>query len=781
MKTNRVNNWYNAFVQPTTFLGVLAIVIILGGAFFVKTEEYNRAYEDGIRRGADLTRVLEENVSHIFYSTDSQLLLFRQLYQREPKDFDLAHWINNSELGNTPAVQFAIVGSDGKVLSSSLPSTPPSTYVGDQDYFLAQIKSPADDLFIGAPAIDRTSNKATLQLSRRLTTADGLFGGVVFAWLDVPNLDKLYNSLDIGQDGIISLVGFDRIIRACGRNDGNFESGEYVDNAAPDSKLFELYHRSSSGYFWATSNALCKHDGIRRLVSYKALDGLHLFTVVGIAENEIFRRATENAQAGWSRALFFVGIILVAVSFAATRERRLIAAKSALSYQACHDALTGLANRQAFVDELGNTLSRLRTDNETFNVFMLDLDRFKEVNDSLGHPAGDALLKETARKLKSSLRDVDFLARFGGDEFAIVQRCDTKNHKKNKEQRDRQHEVAIGLAKKIICCFAAPFEIEGKRLNVSTSIGIAMAQDDNANSNVLVKRADFALYRAKAQGSNNYVFFDRKIAAQIEARQNLECELRKAISNDEFELHYQPIMDAKTEKTCSIEALVRWRHPKIGLISPREFMPAAEATGLIVPIGQWILQRACMDATAWPPNIKVVVNLSTLQFKKSNLVADVNCALLKSGLSARRLEVDITESAFSDDDGRNLQTLHQLKKLGVTIALDDFGSGYSSLKNLTMFPFDKIRIDGSFVSKMTKSPACATVIAAVITLGHCLELLTTAKGVESKQEFKSLRASGINLVQGFLFGPPRRASELHFDNSCSDEFIEDDDRAIGAI
>ncbi len=412
---------------------------------------------------------------------------------------------------------------------------------------------------------------------------------------------------------------------------------------------------------------------------------------------------------------------------------------------------------------------------------MLDLDRFKEVNNSLGHPAGDALLKETARRLKSSLRDVDFLSRFGGDEFAIVQRCEIKCHKKNKELRDGQYEVAVGLAKKIICCFEAPFEIEGRRLNVGTSIGIAMAQDDNTDTNALVKRADFALYRAKAQGPNNYVFFDRKIAAQIEARQNLECELRKAISNGEFELHYQPIIDVKTQKSCSIEALVRWRHPKIGLIGPREFMPVAEATGLIVPIGQWILQRACVDATAWPPNIKVVVNLSTLQFKKSNLVADVSCALLDSGLSAQRLEVDITESVFSADDGRNLQTLHQLKKLGVTIALDDFGTGYSSLKNLTMFPFDKIRIDGSFVSKMTKSPVCATVIATVITLGHCLELQTTAKGVESKQEFESLRASGINFVQGFLFGPPRPASELQFDDFCFDEVITDDARAIGAI
>jgi len=781
MKTTRVNHWYDAFMQPTTFLGALAIIIILSGAFFLDKEEYNRAYEDGIQRGADLTRVLEENISHIFYNVDSQLLLIRQLYQHNPKDLDVAHRINNSTLDNTPAAQFTIVGPDGKILSSSLPSIPLTTYVGDQNYFLAQINSPIDDLFVGAPAIDRISKKMIIPLSRRLTAADASFGGIILVSLDVPHLDKFYSSLDVGQDGTISLVGFDRIIRACGGNNNDFKAADYVGRSVSNSKLFELYRQSSSGYFWTTANAFCKLDGIRRLVSYRALDSLKLFAVVGISEAEVLRRATEYARVGWSRALFFAGIILVAISFAAARERKLITAKSALSHQARHDVLTGLANRQAFVDEIGNALSMLRTNNEVFSVFMLDLERFKDVNDSLGHPAGDALLKATAQRLKSSLRDVDFLARLGGDEFAIIQRCEPKNQNKNKKQRDLQHDVAIELAKKIIGCLQTPFEIEGNRLNVGASIGIAMAQDDNADSNALMKIADLALYRAKAQGPNSYVLFDRRIAAQIEARQSLECELRKAISNDELELHYQPIIDAKTQKIRSIEALVRWRHPKIGLINPREFMPVVEATGLIVPIGQWILQRACMDAITWPPNIKVVVNLSTLQFKKSNLIADVNYALLKSGLSARRLEVDITESALSDDQGRNLQTMHQLKKLGVTIALDDFGTGYSSLKNLTMFPFDKIRIDSSFISKMTKSPTCATVIATVITLGRCLDILTTAKGVESKQEFDSLRASGINLVQGLLFGPPCPAAELYFEDASGHELIEEGDSAIGAI
>jgi len=779
MKAKRVNFWYYAFAQPATYLGIIAIIIILSGAFFLEKEEYNRAYEDGIQRGANLARVFESNISRIFYGVDSQLLLLRQLYQRDPKNFDLTRWISSSTLSNDIAIQFIIVGPDGKILSSSVRPIPPATYVADQDYFLAHVNSPIDDFHISAPVIDHITNKTTILLSRRLTTSDGSFGGVIRSSLDVLRLQNLYNSIDFGQNGIISLVGFDGITRASGGNNSDSKTSDYVARSFSNSKLLELSRQSSSGYFWSDQNSASKLDGIRRLISYRAVEGLHLFTVVGIAEAEVFRRARENARIGWSKALFFTGIILVAISIAATRERKLIAAKSALSHQARHDVLTGLANRQVFVDEIESALSRLRTNNEVFSVFMLDLDRFKHVNDSLGHPAGDALLLETAQRLNSSLRDTDFLARFGGDEFAIIQRCETKSQNKTAKQRE-QYEGAINLAKRIVGCFEAPFEIEGNRLNVGISIGVVLTQDDNADTNELMKRADLALYCAKAQGSSSYVFFDRKMMVQIEARQSLESELRKAISNNELELHYQPMIDVKTRKICSIEALVRWLHPQRGLIRPHEFIPLAEATDLIVPLGQWVLQRACMDAVTWPADIKVVVNLSTVQFIKSNLVADINYALLKSGLSARRLEVDITESALFDDAGRNLQTMHQLKKLGVTIALDDFGTGYSSLNNLTMFPFDKIKIDKSFALNMTKSPVCAAVMATVITLGRCLDILTTAEGVESNQEFESLRVSGINFVQGYLFGPPCRVSELQFYDFYSHELVDDNNRVTGA-
>jgi diguanylate cyclase (GGDEF)-like protein len=775
MKAKRVKLWYYAFAQPATYLGIVAIIIILSGAFFLEKEEYNRAYEDGIRSGANLTRIVEEHISRIFYGADSQLLLLRQLYQGNSKEVDLTRWTDVAGLNDDLAAQFAIVGPDGKILSSSLKSMPPATYVGDQDYFSVHANSPIDSLFVGVPVFDHTSKKPSIVLSRRLIKSNDSFDGIILASLDLPQLQKFFNSIDAGWNKAISLAGFDGIIRATSHNSSDSKTGDHVGSSISDSKLFELYRQSSSGYFWSDQDPARKLDGIRRLVSYRTLQDLRLLTIVGVADAEVFRSARENARLGWSKALFFTGLILVAISIAAARERKLIATKSTLSHLARHDALTGLANRLAFVDEIKSALSSLRTNNEVFSVFMLDLNRFKDVNDSLGHPAGDALLQETARRLKLSLRDTDFLARLGGDEFAIIQRCEAESRNKNAHQGE-QYEVATNVAERIVGCLKAPFKIEGKRIYVGASIGIALAQRDNIGSNELMKRADLALYCAKARAPYSYVFFDREMIAQIEARQSLEFALREAISNNELEVHYQPIIDVKTGEICSIEALVRWRHPQRGLIGPNEFLPAAEATDLIVPLSQWILLRACTDAIAWPPNIKVVVNLSTAQFKKSDLMADVNYALLKSGLSAGRLEVDITESALFDDDGRNLRTMYQLKKIGVTIVFDDFGIGYSSLNYLTMFPFDKMKIDSSLISNMTRSPECAAVIATAITLGRCLDIQTTAEGVESRQEFESLRASGINFVQGYLFGPPRPASDLQFSDLDPAELIDGDNR-----
>ncbi len=425
-----------------------------------------------------------------------------------------------------------------------------------------------------------------------------------------------------------------------------------------------------------------------------------------------------------------------------------------VAFMAHHDLLTGLANRSFFMEKMEEAGARLRRRGEAFTVFMLDLDRFKDVNDSLGHPAGDALLKEMGQRLRASLRETDILARLGGDEFAILQGGEPQ-----------QRESAILLAVRIIEVVARPFELEGRRVTVGTSIGIALAPRDGSDPDELLKKADLALYRTKSGGRNGFNFFDAGMTAEADARHQLENEMREAITRNEFELFYQPMFHAETREVGGAEALVRWRHPRKGLISPDCFIPLAEETGLIVQLGDWILQKACADAAAWPAHVKVSINLSSVQFRKGDLFDIILCALVDFGLSPERLEVEITELVLLENEANYRSLLQQLKNIGVSIVLDDFGIGYSSLGYLTKFPVDKIKIDKSFTQGLIARAECAAVIASVLTLARGLDIATTAEGVETEDQYDMLRAAGVNFVQGYLFARPCPASELSFSSA----------------
>src|SRR5262245_8387946 len=327
-----------------------------------------------------------------------------------------------------------------------------------------------------------------------------------------------------------------------------------------------------------------------------------------------------------------------------------------IKYMAHHDLLTGLSNRALFMEKIEEAGARLRRRGETFTVFMLDLDRFKNVNDSLGHPEGDALLKETSRRLKGSLRETDVLARLGGDEFAILQAGEAN-----------QRQDATVLADRIIDIIKEPYDISGNKITIGTSIGIALAPTDGIEPGELMKKADLALYRTKADGRNGYRFFDPQMTADADALHQLENDLREAIAHNELEVHYQPVIDVKTRRTIGTEALVRWRHRQRGFIPPDQFIPLAEETGLITPLGEWVLQRACADAVEWPSHIKVAVNLSAVQFRKCNLLDVILCTLVESGLSPERLELEITESVLVEHELDILVVIRHLKKLGVSI------------------------------------------------------------------------------------------------------------------
>jgi diguanylate cyclase (GGDEF)-like protein len=427
-----------------------------------------------------------------------------------------------------------------------------------------------------------------------------------------------------------------------------------------------------------------------------------------------------------------------------TERRR---AEERIAYLARHDALTGLSNRTLFREQIEEELRRAMR-GDSVALLCLDLDHFKATNDTLGHHVGDLLLKAVAERLRVSVRDIDAVARLGGDEFAIAQ------------VGLRRPEEAEALARRLVEALGEPFDLEGHQVVIGASIGIAIAPNDRTDAERLLRNADMALYCAKSDGRNTFRFFEPEMDARLQERRTLELELRKALTKGEFELHYQPLVNIETERVVGFEALIRWNHPKGEIVSPDAFIPLAEETGLIVPLGEWVLRQACSEAVRWGDLLHVAINVSPVQFRNQNLVPAVLNALASSGLRPDRLELEITESVLLQDTEANFAILHQLKALGIKISMDDFGTGYSSLGYLRSFPFDKIKIDRSFVKDLSDRTESVAVIRAISSLGTNLGIATTAEGVETMEQLERLRAEGCLEMQGYLFSPPRPASEI---------------------
>jgi len=431
-------------------------------------------------------------------------------------------------------------------------------------------------------------------------------------------------------------------------------------------------------------------------------------------------------------------------------ERREVEAR--IAHMAGHDALTGLPNRTLLRERLGRAIAAGATPGGGMTaVLCLDLDRFKEVNDTLGHPVGDALLQSAAGRLRGCARRKDIVARLGGDEFAVVLVAPSGTP-----------AGAAGFAGRAVQALAEPFQIEGHQLLVGASIGIAVAPADGTDPDTLLRRADMALHRAKAEGRATWRFFEPALDAQLQERRVLEADLRRAMQEGRFELHYQPLFRTPSGRISGVEALLRWRRPDGGLVSPADFVPIAEETGLIVPIGDWALRTACAEVARWPSadSLSIAVNLSPAQFRRGDLVGSVRAALEASGLPPRRLELEITETILLEDDQATLATLRRLRALGVRVAMDDFGTGYSSLGYLQRFPFDKIKIDKVFVQEMVRSPNSMAIVRAVASLGATLGVTITAEGVETPEQLALLREIGCGEAQGFLLGRPQPGADV---------------------
>jgi diguanylate cyclase (GGDEF)-like protein/PAS domain S-box-containing protein len=410
-----------------------------------------------------------------------------------------------------------------------------------------------------------------------------------------------------------------------------------------------------------------------------------------------------------------------------------------IRHMAHHDGLTDLANRALFRQRLDAAMAEYRCTRRGVVLFFIDLDGFKRLNDTLGHPTGDAVLRLLAERIRRCAHDGDTVARLGGDEFAIIHPVLPTS------------KSPTAMATELVRSIARPYDVGGSQLTLTASVGVSVAGEDYQDPDRMLKNADVALYRAKTDGRNAFRFYDSSMDNYLEAKRDLERAVRNALARGEFEVHYQPTVDVRSERTCGYEALIRWRHREKGLLPPSEFIGIAEEVGFIVPLGEWVLRKACDDAASWPPYMRLAVNVSPAQCSAA-LTQTVMNALAASRLPPDRLELEITESALLQDNDVTLATLHQLRKLGVKIAMDDFGTGYSSLSYLRSFPFDKIKIDKSFVKDVLVHPESLVIVRAVAGLGLSFGVPTTAEGVETREQFGQIREAGCTQCQGYLFG-----------------------------
>ena len=470
--------------------------------------------------------------------------------------------------------------------------------------------------------------------------------------------------------------------------------------------------------------------------------------VVGVVEVYVDQAdlADSIRSAVWRILGAVLLVVLVMLAFAGyqfwLRMHHQRGAQARVRYMAHHDALSGALNRASFTEVLEKAAWRRGEGGPSFSLLCIDLDRFKEVNDSMGHAAGDEVLRLATQRLKDAVREGDNVARLGGDEFAILL------------PGISSVEAVTPLAQRIVEALAQPFDVGDQRVRCGGSVGIAIHGVDATDPDDLLGKADLALYRAKADGRGTFSFYDVAMDRQMQARRELTQDLRGAIESDQLALHYQPLYGSDGTTLTGYEALLRWQHPVLGNVPPVEFIPLAEETGLIDGIGQWVLRRACIDAAGWPAPLTVAVNLSAAQFTSGDLVGAVTQALVGAGLDARRLELEITESLLMNNTEEVLATLRSLAAMGVPIAMDDFGTGYSSLAYLWRFPFDKVKIDRAFTHNLGHDAKVGLIVRSIITLAHSLDIRVNAEGVETISQMSALQEHGCDEFQGFLLGRP---------------------------
>jgi diguanylate cyclase (GGDEF)-like protein len=642
----------------------------------------------------------------------------------------------------------SIADRNGAIVDSTRPGETPN--VANEDYFRGQ--RAGESFFIGQLP-PGTTGSGKLHFSRRLD-AKGAFDGVVIVAVAAAYFVSGYETAKLGEHGELGMLGTDGVFRVRRTGDSVF-SGEVADYDA-------IVPKAGSAEAQVTVST-DRWDGVRRWSVARELYEFPLAVLIGLSADEQAAAAEGDAREYlWRAALgSVVALLLLALlgrmSWQLSQSRlregdsELLHAQR-VEYLAYHDALTGLPNRSMFSKLLSQRIIEAHQAGRQLAVAFLDLDRFKQINDTLGHDAGDQLLKSAAARLKECVRDSDTVARLGGDEFVLLL----------PELGGEQYAETV--AQKILSVVGKPFTLIGHEFRVTTSIGISMYPQDGLDEQTLTKNADIAMYQAKAQGRNNFQFYSEKLDSNSLQRLTLELSLRQALERNEFRLYYQAKRDIGSGRIAGMEALLRWQHPELGTLQPLQFLPVAEETGLIVPIGKWVLKTACLQNVAWQaqglPHVSIAVNLTARQFRDVHLLRDVKSILEVTQLAPHLLELEINESLLIRDVPDTLRILAGLKQLGVRIAIDDFGTGYSSLATLQRFPLDTIKIDLSFIRDITGVAENAGLADAVIAMGKSLSMTVVAQGVETREQAEFLRAHTCDELQGFYFKRPLPADQF---------------------
>jgi diguanylate cyclase (GGDEF)-like protein len=747
--------WLSRFIQPHILFPALMLLILgmlWSSVFYLLAVKRAAAEREAAVLMGELVETYEAQVVRSLREIDQTLRFIQYSYRPAQKPGELLRQLNERNI-LPPELLFAVSIADasGNIVAST--RAPAQTNVANEDYFRVHRDKAADTLAIGQPP-EAPTGEDQLHFTRRLSAADGSFAGAVMISVNADYFVSGYESAKLGKQGMLGILGLDGTFRVR-RTGDNVHSGEKVNYDAlvgetdPDlAEVVDLY----TGL-----------DGVPRYTGARELYGFPVAVVVGVSKAEQLAKVEQNQRSYvlWSSLASVLIVALLSLlgrmswQLARSRQRETQATiehAQRVEYLAFHDGLTDLPNRSLFSKLLIQNIAQAQRYKRQLAVLFLDLDRFKSINDTLGHHAGDELLREVARRLKSCLRESDTVARLGGDEFVVLL------------SELSEEKYAATVANKILIATAQPFVLLGNEFTVTASVGISTYPQDGMDEQTLTKNADIAMYHAKEQGKNNYQFFSETLGSDVFGRMALESGLRHALERGEFELHYQPKRNLHDGSVSGVEALLRWQHPDLGIVAPMQFISIAEETGLIVPIGKWVLKAACQQNMAWQQqglvHLCIAVNLTPRQFFDEQLLPDLRAILEATGMPAHLLELEVTESLLMHDVEKAMRVLVGLKRAGIRIAIDDFGVGYSSLATLQRFPIDTVKIDRSFIRDAADSTGNETLTGAIIAMGRSLSLNIVAQGVETKEQVDYLRERACDELQGFYFDQPAPAEVL---------------------